>query len=156
MTTDTDADGKTILRLDAVDMRHMYKVNRRQYLALSKMVAENLIDKHDLGEVPCGLSVNIGWVPIVDRCLQELHLGRGQLIEVKQKFCQLVVYVIRPDLGTWARQEAALIVAEKQADITCEVCGGPRPHVGIASGVAACPECEAYWDSIDKRGGGSI
>lgn len=77
-----------------------------------------------------GFACNAGWYPILDRLFADLSnmrkedvVTRLRVVEVKEKFGRLRVYVVGANLRSEARIEEAV----EEAAATCEDCGGPSP-----------------------------
>jgi hypothetical protein len=110
------------------------------------------------GNIPLGISVRIGWFPLIEKCMKDLN----QLVEdnpgfnilvrqVKEKFGGLRIYAhffsddsIVNELGipSVKEEQAELVIkatriihlAEEVADKTCDICGEvgePRSLYGI-------------------------
>ena len=100
----------------------------------------------------CGFHVGDGWFPIVADALRRIAgVGiRWRLEQVKQKFCQLRVYVDFLDDGIWRPEhpdhgrylEVKRIIAEAEAacDRACEQCGA-KVEPGMSSGWKGCGAC---------------
>lgn len=123
----------------------------KDYKELESYWAENhksideMLKRHGIGEVPCGVSVGAGWIPIVDRTLGKL-IEAGwdkELGQVKQKFCQLRIYLDSRNVPEELRNKLYAIIeeAEYECDRTCEMCGKERQKKGIKAGWALCDDC---------------
>lgn len=88
----------------------------------------------------CSSQVGPGWLPHVERCLKELiSLGwRKELLQVKQKFCQLRIYAS----GVNQDMRAAITKAERLCAEACEECGRPHGILTPTTGRALCITCE--------------
>lgn len=77
-----------------------------------------------------GLACDAGWYQILDRLFADLSkiqkediLTHLRVVEVKEKFGRLRVYVV----GGNERVDARIEQAVDEASATCEGCGGPSP-----------------------------
>jgi len=114
------------------------------------------------GERECmawGLSVGIGWFPIIKRLseqLDEIATRHGlsedkwpRVVQVKEKFGQLR-YVLRGGEGThgtpvWAEIVAAKNAAETESLSVCERCGAPGEMRQGGWIHVYCDHCEALY-----------
>lgn len=121
---------------------------REERFARARAAAVGLLKKHGIG-VPSDpprsvcqfFEVGLGWIPIVDEAFGKM-IAAGwdprNLAQVKQKFCELVVYA--GPLNDGAR--AALDEARRRAAVSCEDCGRPHALRVPRIGRALCDECE--------------
>lgn len=105
-----------------------------------------MLDRLNVKTPACGFDIELGWFPIVERAIKKM-IGVGwdrQLSQVKQKFCQLRIYLVGevPD-------EVAKVIADAatEADGTCELCGKEREGRGSAMGMALCALCKLGFPS---------
>lgn len=120
---------------------------------------------------PCGFSIGDGWKEPVFEALRKVaaiakEAGlEWELAQVKQKFCQLRIYIDvetpgvtrenhNSETNPWLFEEnhplhakydeihAAIGVAESACNVRCESCGGDTKG-GAASGWKGCTACKA-------------
>ena len=129
---------------------------------------------------PCGYHVGDGWLPHTKTALRkiaEIAKGAGlewQVAQVKQKFCQLRIYIDVETPGgvtrenhdsatnPWIFEEnhplhskyneihAAVGEAERICDALCENCPNPAKP-GPASGTKLCTPCNDAWKAEYKK-----
>lgn len=123
---------------------------RQQYFDECRAEANRIMNRLGIEEPRCGFGIGLGWMPVVERALEEM-IAAGwdrELHQVKQKFCGLRIYI---GAGQWTRGDelrptsigAAILRAEKECESICEVCGKEREKKGTRSGWALCDACEA-------------
>jgi hypothetical protein len=117
--------------------------NREQldnYWAETRKMIDEMLNRHGIGKVPCGVSIGPGWLPAVDEALGKLvEAGWDkQLGQVKQKFAQLRIYL---DGKHEEKFNAIILEAEDRCDKLCEACGKERQKKGMRAGWALCDEC---------------
>ncbi len=108
--------------------------------ALHKVLIRHGIDPDD---IRCGADCGDGWAPIVDRMLVELEaLGwTGEIVQLKQKFALLTVYLTKP-----TDNESRCTGRAMSASATvCERCGVPGSlHIGAYGyRLTLCDKCSA-------------
>lgn len=115
-------------------------IDWRAVLDAEVRAMQQTLDKYGIDTPPCGSSVGVGWIPIVDECLGRL-IAAGwdkQLAQIKQKFLGLRIYLDGPHNETFA---AIVREAEDECEVTCELCGAPRERTGSGVGRATCNRC---------------
>lgn len=89
----------------------------------------------------CGFDIGPGWLPIVERALDEM-IAAGwdrDLQQVKQKFCGLRIYIGESNEAI----VAAIHKAEAECAKSCEHCGKPHGLEIPKLGSALCEECRS-------------
>lgn len=123
-------------RIDS--LKRLRIVEMKRYANLVR--ALKICSKHKIIWPECGFSIGAGWMSEVD-----IALGRmidagwdGRLVQVKQKFCGLRIYVGQ------ASDEIHEIIGETEArcNIMCEECGASHGLSIPRTGVALCEECQ--------------
>ena len=107
---------------------------------------DRIMKTYNIAKIPCGFSVGPGWLPPLEKMIVKLKaLGWDgkYLAQVKQKFCQLRVYL---DFTTQAMEEA-IRDAEIECNTMCEYCGKPHGLDVPRGGMALCPECQEKSDA---------
>lgn len=98
---------------------------------------ESLLDEIGQDYPECGFSVGHGWFPVVADALRKMSKYSGwRLLQVKQKFCQLRIYVEN------SCDEVNEIIdrAADRCDVLCELCGG-FASPGWRTGSKLCAVC---------------
>lgn len=110
----------------------------QDYWDLSRQEAVRLKLKYHITQ-PCEISIGVGWIPVVEAALDKIYaLGRPVHLRcVKQKFCQLRIYVNVVDVGF----DAIIESAKHACDNFCEACGKEREYKGFRLGLAICEAC---------------
>lgn len=87
-----------------------------------------------------GFFIEEGWLDPVFRALDEMiKIGWDKdLHQVKQKFCQLRMYIG----DSTAELQDIIAKAENECDRLCEICGGDRKDEGYGWGMALCESCK--------------
>lgn len=82
-----------------------------------------VFEKYCIPPTPCWSQVGDGWVPIIEKLIQELiAIGWDKVLhQVKEKFGGLRFYCGH----TTDEMDALINDAEAEADKTCEYCGQP-------------------------------
>lgn len=98
-----------------------------------------------------------GWAPIVEDAVHQLEDEGATILQVKEKFGGLRIYVA----GATPATAAIIDAAEREAAATCEYCGG---HEGVTNRGARRPDgtmgywlktlCTACHHARDTREGG--
>lgn len=78
-----------ILRPELEEKDWEIEYNRR------KDKAQRVMDRFGIGRPRCGFSIGEGWIPPVERAFEKMIAAGwdGKLSQVKQKFCQLRIYI---------------------------------------------------------------
>lgn len=135
---------------EILEIRRLYGkrgIGFKEFFAKQKELDEAILKKHGIDSLTYPMfECPPGWCQIVDRALGDMiNMGWDKrLAQVKQKFCELRIYYdCRPEQRDFL--EAVVERAEREAAVTCEVCGEPRRLVGPKSGRGECVDCEALW-----------
>lgn len=88
--------------------------------------------------------VGAGWRPFVRPALEAIVAAGGDIVQVKEKFGGLRIYVHDGDRD---KIDAIVEAAEKQADRTCEKCGKPGKIVNLKGWLKNA--CEDH-DTVEK------
>lgn len=118
--------------------------DREDYTKRCHAAGDELLTRLGVAQPRCGFSCGLGWLPIVERALKEcLEVGwDGKLAQVKQKFCQLRIYVdFFPKDEVYQKMGEILSKAEADCDVICEICGKERTKKGVSVGWALCDDC---------------
>lgn len=99
----------------------------------------------------CGFDIGDGWFPIVENALKKIATidVKWKLVQVKQKFCQLRIYIHFLDYETddldvnkkFEEIRRLANEAERLCDVACENCGA-KVNGGSAWGCKFCSRCE--------------
>ena len=103
--------------------------------------SQRILDKLQIKRPSCGFDVGLGWMPIIEKALDEMVAAgwNKELDQIKQKFCGLRIYVRE----STPEVIAIIAKAERECELACENCGAPHglPNPGCRGGVAFCPSC---------------
>lgn len=116
-----------------------------EYFAWRKKVTK-FLDDNNINQPPCGFDIGEGWTEVVLAALSAMKEAgwEGDLIQVKQKFCQLRLYYdwsSKPDEELRKKVDEIVRKAARDCDVLCEFCGKTREKKGPAFGMAACSAC---------------
>lgn len=101
---------------------------------------QDLLDKYEIKPPPCGAYAPEGWLPMIEKLIQDLiALGWDKdCHQVKEKFGGLRFYIGERTPEIRARIDEA----EGASFEVCSVCGAPAKRASTERGwvYAACPE----------------
>lgn len=80
------------------------------------------------------IGVDVGWHPIVERLVADLAQMNGHVVQIKEKFGELRVYLAEFNPVWEARVEQAVL----EASTTCEVCGVQGEQVTLGNRPGSC------------------
>jgi len=96
--------------------------------------------KNILSDTDIRLDIEPGWFDIIDKFLKkfnEINNVGIKIIQIKQKFGGLRIYIGYPDemtndvMSVALRVKTEVFIAEKEADVTCELCGVKNDSVSV-------------------------
>lgn len=76
-------------------------------------------------KIDWSLSVGSGWKHIVDNAVSEIQTLGGEILQVKEKFGGLRIYVANENPQHEKEIDTIISEAEIKASVTCEECGKP-------------------------------
>ena len=91
--------------------------------------------------------VSDGWLPIIAELQEKLNTLPLRVVQIKEKFGQLRVYVDWQEKPTLDQSEAflkAVEIAQYRCSNTCEVCGEPGKLIHNGWYSTRCKEHENY------------
>lgn len=141
-------------------MRPRDRGEMREYNDKCTAEFKALLEEFGVGPPRCYSGIGLGWIRPVRTMFKELvEAGWDkQLSQVKQKFCQLRVYLeqstsMKREDGTWGPNDLAVIIdrAVLACDKLCEICGQTRKKQGVSVGWALCDDCGTREKSWEER-----
>lgn len=119
-------------------MLNQKEINQKLLESTYKDAPETI--KNILSDTEIRFDIEFGWFGIIDRFLKkfnEINTVGFRIIQIKQKFGGLRIYIGYPDETTTeimyiaSKITTEVFIAEKEADLTCELCGVKNDSVAV-------------------------
>ena len=108
---------------------------------------DNICQKYGFEYPRCGVSIDKGWLPIVESLFQTLVLNghKVKFDQIKQKFGRLTIYFHCPNNAEYEKVKTIVREAEKITSRTCESCGNKGKERSDRWIRIMCNECNEIY-----------